>query len=609
MADHMRALTFCIHENVRPGPEKQGYVIRRLLRRAVLDAYQMGRREPFLYHIVPVVAEAMGRAYPELKESVPRIQTTVKQEEEQFLRNLENGLRLLEDAFKKTTAGGSDTIAGRDAFDLHATYGIPVEVVESLATDRNLRVDRAGFEAEIKKHSAISRGTTDAADVFAAGPLDALKQEYHAGSEFLGYVSTREPSARVIGILEQNRLAESAEANGGTAVALVLDRTPFYGESGGQVGDTGTIRGEGFAFQVLDTRKDHDFTLHVGRVAEGRVTVREKVQAEVDADRRDAIRRAHTATHLLHHALRQILGQHAQQAGSKVEPDRLRFDFGNPEAVGRDRLRAIEDMVNERILSSAPVSWSLMPIEQAKTQGAMALFGEKYPDIVRVVQMGDFSRELCGGTHLDSVGQVGLFKIVGEESVAAGTRRITALTGKGALDYVRQEEEILAELAGLLRVPPGQVGQRVTAMLEEIKTLKKQASQRPREAGTGVSAEDLLGDAQEIAGAAVIVRAVGGIPADEMRQLVDVLRRKRPEKLAVLLASTEADKVQLVAGVSQDLVKSGLHAGNWLKEVAPVVGGGGGGRPDLAQAGGKVPDQVPAALAKAVEVIRARLGG
>jgi alanyl-tRNA synthetase len=609
MADHSRALAFCIHENVRPGPEKQGYVIRRLLRRAVLDAYQMGRREPFLYHIVPVVAEAMGRAYPELKESVPRIQTTVKQEEEQFLRNLENGLRLLEDAFKKTTAGGSDTIAGRDAFDLHATYGIPVEVVESLATDRNLRVDRAGFEAEIKKHSAISRGTTDAADVFAAGPLDALKQEYHAGSEFLGYVSTREPSARVIGILEQNRLAESAEANGGTAVALVLDRTPFYGESGGQVGDTGTIRGEGFAFQVLDTRKDHDFTLHVGRVAEGRVTVREKVQAEVDADRRDAIRRAHTATHLLHHALRQILGQHAQQAGSKVEPDRLRFDFGNPEAVGRDRLRAIEDMVNERILSSAPVSWSLMPIEQAKTQGAMALFGEKYPDIVRVVQMGDFSRELCGGTHLDSVGQVGLFKIVGEESVAAGTRRITALTGKGALDYVRQEEEILAELAGLLRVPPGQVGQRVTAMLEEIKTLKKQASQRPREAGTGVSAEDLLGDAQEIAGAAVIVRAVGGIPADEMRQLVDVLRRKRPEKLAVLLASTEADKVQLVAGVSQDLVKSGLHAGNWLKEVAPVVGGGGGGRPDLAQAGGKVPDQVPAALAKAVEVIRARLGG
>jgi alanyl-tRNA synthetase len=434
-----------------------------------------------------------------------------------------------------------------------------------------------------------------------------LKKEYHGGSEFLGYATTRD-EGRVIGILEQNRLAESAEANGGASVVLVLDRSPFYGESGGQVGDTGTLRGERFTFQVLDTKKDHDFILHVGKVAEGRITVQQTVQAEVDADRREAIRRAHTATHLLHHALRSILGQHAQQAGSKVEPDRLRFDFGNPEAVGRDRLRSIEDMVNERILSAAPVTWSHMPIDQARAHGAMALFGEKYPDIVRVVQMGDFSRELCGGTHLDSVGQVGLFKIVGEESVAAGTRRITALTGRAALEFVRQEEEVLAELAGTLRVPPGQVTQRVAALLEEIRTLKKQASQRPRDAGAGVSADDLLGEAQEIGGATVIVRAVGGMSPDDMRQLIDVLRRKRPEKLAVLLASTADDKVQLVAGASQDLVKTGVHAGNWLKEVAPVVGGGGGGRPDLAQAGGKTPDRIPDALAKAVEVIRGRLG-
>ncbi len=608
MADHSRALAFCIHENVRPGPEKQGYVIRRLLRRAVLDAYQMGHRDPFLHQIIPVVAEVMGRPYPELKESVRRIQTTVKQEEEQFLRNLENGLKLLSDAFQKTAASGSDTIPGRDAFDLHATYGIPIEVVESLATDRNLRIDRAGFEAELKKHAAISRGTTEAADVFSAGPLDALKQEYRSGSEFVGY-STIKEEARVIGILEQNRLAESAEANGGHSLVLVLDRTPFYGESGGQVGDTGTIRGDRFTFKVLDTKKDNEFVLHIGQVAEGKVTVREKVQAEVDADRRDAIRRAHTATHLLHHALRSILGQHAQQAGSKVEPDRLRFDFGNPEAVGRERLRAIEDAVNERILGAAPVSWSLMPIEQARAQGAMALFGEKYPDIVRVVQMGDFSRELCGGTHLESVGQVGLFKVVGEESVAAGVRRITALTGKAALEYVRQEEEILGDLAATLRVPPGQVGQRVAALLEEIKTLKKQASQRPREAGAGVSADDLLAEAHQIAGAAVVVRAVGGSSADELRQLIDVLRRKQPERLAVLLTSTAGEKVQLVAGLSKDLVDAGLHAGNWLKDVAPVVGGGGGGRPDLAQAGGKVPDKVPDALAKALEVIRARLEG
>ncbi len=577
MADHSRALAFCIHENVQPGANEEGYVIRRLLRRAVLDAVQMGRREPFLHKITPVVAEVMSRPYPELGESVSRIQTTVKQEEEQFLHLLENGLRLLDDIFRKTVASGSEVISGDDAFTLQSTHGIPIEIVESLATNRNLRVDRPGFELALKNHQTISRPTTGAADVFATGPLDTLKKEYHHGTEFVGYTTTQE-AARVIGILEQNRLAESAEADGGASLVLILDRTPFYGESGGQVGDTGTIRSDRFTFQVLDTKKDHEFVLHIGQVADGRVTVQEKVHAEVDADRRDAIRRAHTATHLLHHALRTILGKHAQQAGSKVEPDRLRFDFANPEAVGRDRLRAIEDAVNERVLSAAAVTWSLMPIEQAKTLGAMALFGEKYPDIARVVQMGDFSRELCGGTHLDSVGQVGLFKIIGEESVAAGTRRITAITGKSALEFVRQEEDVIAELASSLRVPPGQLAQRVASLLEEIKTLKKQAGERRPEKGQAVTADDLLAQAQEIGGATVVVQAIGSASPDEMRQLIDVLRRKRETRLAVLLASSADGKVQLVAGLSRDLVEAGLHAGNWLKEVAPIVGGGGGGR-------------------------------
>ncbi len=606
MADHSRALAFCIHENVQPGANEEGYVIRRLLRRAVLDAYQMGRREPFLYKITPVVADVMSRPYPELSESVGRIQTTVQQEEEQFLQLLENGLRLLDDIFRKTSASGSELISGDDAFTLHGTHGIPIEIVESLATDRNLRVDRPGFEIARKKHARISRGTTGAADVFATGPLDTLKKEYHHGSEFVGYTTTRE-SARVIGILEQNRLAESAEADGGASLALILDRTPFYGESGGQVGDMGTIRSDRFTFQVLDTKKDNEFVLHIGQVDQGRVTVQEKVHAEVDAERRNAIRRAHSATHLLHHALRTILGKHAQQAGSKVEPDRLRFDFANPEPVGRERLRAIEDAVNERVLSSAPVSWSLMPIDQAKSQGAMALFGEKYPDIVRVVQMGDFSRELCGGTHLDSVSQVGLFKIIGEESVAAGTRRITAITGKSALEFVRQEEDVIAELASSLRVPPGQLAQRVASLLEEMKTLKKQAGERRPEKGQAVSADDLLAQAKEIGGATVVVQALASASPDEMRQMIDVLRRKREKRLAVLLASSVDGKVQLVAGLSRDLVEAGLNAGNWLKEVAPIVGGGGGGRPDLASAGGKSPDQIPAALEKAVQSISARL--
>jgi alanyl-tRNA synthetase len=606
MADHVRALTFCIHENVRPGPEKQGYVIRRLLRRAVLDAYQMGRREPFLHQIVPVVADVMARPYPELRDSASRVQTTIKQEEEQFLRILENSLRILSETFQKTRAAGSETISGKDAFTLHATHGIPVEVVESLATDHNLRIDRPGFEAERDAHSFASRGTTEAAAVFAVGPLDALKREYHHGNDFLGYQGT-EGKGRVIGIIEQNRLAESARAGEGPALVLILDRTPFYGEAGGQIGDTGTIKGDGFTFEVQDTKKENEFILHIGRMVEGTVTVNQAVHAAVGSDRRQAIRRAHTATHLLHHALHGTLGKHAQQAGSKVEPDRLRFDFANPEAVGRERLRAIEEAVNLKVLEGAPVTWSTMPIAQARSAGAMALFGEKYPDNVRVVQMGDYSRELCGGTHLENVGQVGLFKIVAEESVASGTRRITALVGKAALDYVRQEEEILGDLSSQLRVAPGQILERLSSLMEEVKTLKKQASQRRSESPARITADDLLAAAKMIGSAAVITQAIENVSPDEMRQLIDVLRRKRETGLAVMLAGSSDDKVQLVAGLSKDLIDRGLHAGNWLKEVAPIVGGGGGGRPDLAQAGGKSPEKIPEALEKALETIRVQL--
>ena len=610
ISDHARALTMTIHENVKPSNEKQGYVVRRLLRRAVLDAYQMGRREPFLYQIVPTVAEVMGRPYPEIAESVPRIRNVIKEEEEQFLRNVENGLKLLNDTFRRTRAAGSAVISGVDAFDLQQTHGIPVEITESLAADQNLGIEWPAFQAAKKRHSEVSRGTTEAAAVFTAGPLDALKKSYHHGNEFLGYTQTS-ADAKVVGIVEQDRLADSAipGPDNAPAVVLVLDRTPFYGESGGQVGDMGTIQGEGFAFRVLDTKKENDFTLHVGRVTEGVVNLNATVHAEVDLDRREAIRRAHSATHVLHHALHIHLGKHAQQAGSKVEPDRLRFDFANPEAVGRDRLRAIEETVNHRVIRAEPVSWTTMPIAEAKQLGAMALFGEKYPEIVRVVSMGDFSRELCGGTHLDNVGQVGLFKVIGEESVSAGTRRITALTGKAALDLVRQEEQALAEIAGALKVPTHLASERVLALIEEVKTLKKQATQRKAEAAPGISADDLLASAISVGETKVVAASVGAESPDEIRQRIDVLRRKQPAGLAVLLASVVEGKVNLAAGLTPDLIASGLHAGQWLKAVAPVVGGGGGGRPDLAQAGGKDPAKVPDALVKAIEYVQEKLGG
>ena len=607
MSDHARALTFTIHENVKPSNEKQGYVIRRLLRRAVLDAYQMGHRDPFLYQLVPAVVEVMQKPYPELKDSIPRIQTVIREEEEQFLKNLENGLKLLHDVFKKTKAAGSEAVGGKDAFTLHATCGIPYEVTESLAADQNLRIDRDGFDKEMAEHSRVSRGTTEAAAVFSSGPLDALKQSYHHGTEFVGYSATNE-TAKVIGLLAQNRLVDSATANrGGSPLVVVLDKTPFYAESGGQVGDTGRIVGDGFVFQVNDTKKENGFFLHIGELTEGSLFINAAGKAEVDIARRQAIQRAHSATHVLHHALHIHLGKHAQQAGSRVEADRLRFDFSNPEAVGRERLQKIEETVNDCVLAAADIHWTVMPIEQAKSGGAMALFGEKYPENVRVVEMGGFSRELCGGTHLSNTSQVGLVRIIGEESVSAGTRRITALTGKAALELIKSEEAILNGIAGSLKVPPALAGDRVHALLEELKTLKKQAGQKRTETAPKVSAEDLLTTAVAIGEVLAVVQSVPNASADELRQLVDVLRRKMPAKLAVLLASVVDDKVQLVAGVTPDLVAIGLHSGNWLKEVAPIVGGGGGGRPDLAQAGGKIPAQVPEALNKAVESLKAKL--
>ncbi len=609
ICDHVRALTFCIHENVRPGPEKQGYVLRRLLRRALLDAHHLGRREPLLHAIVPAVAHAMRGGYPELAESVPRIETVIQEEEERFLRTLDSGLRLLHETFRKTRAGGSDTISGPEAFELHATFGIPVEITESLAAEENLRVDLVAFRSCLEEHASKSRGTAESFDVFATGPVDTLREAYHHGCEFLGYQAT-EAQGTVIGIIEQNRLTETASAaDGGPPIALVLDRTPFYGESGGQVGDTGVIEGDGFRFRVDDTKRDHDFILHIGQVIDGTVALESSATARVDSARRQAIRRAHTATHLLHHALHAHLGKHAQQAGSKVEPDRLRFDFGNPEAVGRERLRRIEETVQARILEGERISWSTMPLEEAKKLGAMALFGEKYPEVVRVVEMGDFSRELCGGTHLDQVGQVGLFKIIGEESVAAGTRRITALTGSAAFSHVQETENLLLETSALLRVPPVRVVERVGAMAEELKELKKK---RPaaREAGSQSVPAELLLQASAAGDAKVLAVAVTLDSPEAMRQLIDVLRRSAGgERLAVLLAGTRDGKVLLAAGLTPDLVGRGLHAGNWLKEVAPIVGGGGGGKADFAQAGGKDPSKIDEALAKAREVATRVLGG
>ncbi|HQF14410.1 MAG TPA: DHHA1 domain-containing protein, partial [Thermogutta sp.] len=432
--------------------------------------------------------------------------------------------------------------------------------------------------------------------------LDSLKK---AGleSQFVGYEMTELAGAKVIGLIAAGHLLDSVtDKDHGQPIAVVLDKTPFYGEMGGQVGDQGELVAPGVRFEVIDTKVESGFTVHYGHLREGQLTLGMQVTAKVNNWRRQGIRRAHTATHLLHYALQKVLGKHAQQQGSKVDDDILRFDFANPSAVKRDELAEIEAEVNRRILEAAPVQISFMPLSEARKLGAMMLFGEKYPDVVRVVMVGDYSKELCGGTHLDHAGQVGLFKIVSEESVAAGTRRITAVTGWKAYETVRELSDIMSEVSVALNVPPAEVPARLQAMLREIRQLRKQLASGGR--GVGINADQLWNQSEELDGVRLVISEIPNADADAMRQLIDELRRKKTP-VAVLLAGKQADagKVVIVAGFSADLTKRGLDAVKWVRTVAGVVGGGGGGRADLAQAGGKFPDKLPEALALAREEI------
>lgn len=603
ITDHVRAGVFAIHENVQPGRDKQKYVVRRLLRRAVLDGHQMGLRDPFLHSIVPAVAEAMKQPYPELGETVVRVSNVIREEEGNFFSTIDAGLSRIERIFQNMKKEGRIMVGGKDAMEMYTTHGFPPELFETLAAEHNFTFDWDGYRAAMEEHGTVSGGGQKK-ELFKSTPLDALKKAMH-GTEFLGYRTT-EAMARVVGIIARDHLCDRVDEVGhDQPVIVVLDKTPFYGESGGQVGDTGELVAPGMQFEVIDSQKEAGFVKHIGHLREGVITQGQTVAAKVDVVRRQGIRRAHSATHLLHYVLRKHLGAHAQQQGSKVDRDWLRFDFANPKSVGREELAKIEAEVNSLVMGGAPIQWTELPIAEARKQGAMMLFGEKYPDIARMVSMGEFSKELCGGTHLESTGQVGMFKIVGEESVAAGTRRITALTGEAALDAVRRGEQALAEVATTLKVPLGDVGQRVAALVKEVRELKRQA---PSAKGSDVSADSLLNSAQEVAGTNLIVAEVPGAGADVMRQLIDQLRRKS-KSVATMLGSHGDGKVTLVAGITRDLEAKGLNAGEWVRAVAKVVGGSGGGRADMAQAGGKDPDKLPEALDLAKKSMHEQLGG
>ncbi|MEX0978264.1 MAG: alanine--tRNA ligase, partial [Pirellulales bacterium] len=579
IADHVRACTFAIHENVYPGPNKEKYVVKRLLRRAVLDGRQIGVKEPFLHRLVPLVAQMMRAAYPELGETTTRVAQVIEKEESNFFATIDTGLDRIERLFAQMKRQDRETVSGAEAAEMYTTQGFPPELFETIAAEHNLAFDWAGFNREMEQHG-VESGAGHRGELFQSSPLDALKKTL-GGTQFLGYETTT-AEAQVVGIVARGELVEQIDEVGhGQPIGVVLDKTPFYGESGGQVGDTGEIAGRDFRFDVVDTQKEGAFTVHLGHLRTGRLEQGTTVTARVDALGRQGIRRAHSATHLLHYALQKHLGRHAQQQGSKVDRDWLRFDFSNPTALASDELAAIENEVNELVVANAKVAWRSLPLAQAKDSGAMMLFGEKYPDIVRMVSIGDFSRELCGGTHLDSSGQIGLFKITAEESVAAGTRRVTALTGPAALEHVRKQEAALAEAATILRVPSGEVPARVAALAKEVRELKKQLTSAPR-AG-GATAESLLAGARQQAGVKVIVAETPGADANMMRQLIDQLR-KTASPVAVLLGSASDGKVTLVAGISNELQTRGINAGGWIKGAAEVVGGSGGGKPDMAQA-------------------------
>lgn len=604
IADHVRACTFAIHENVYPGNKKQGYVIRRLLRRAVLDGRQMGVDKPFLHKLVGRVAELMKAPYPELSQTVTAVSDVIEKEESNFLSTVDAGLDRIERIFDQMKQQRRGVVSGTEAADMFQTHGFPPELFETLAAERNLAFDWKGFREEMEQHG-IESGGGQKIELFRHDPLEALKKALH-GSKFLGYETLETQNAKLIGIIANDQLCDMIdEVDHEHPIILVLDETPFYGEMGGQVGDTGVIQGPGFLFEVIDTLIDGAFTLHRGHLREGLIKLNVTVTAKVDADRRQAIRRAHSATHLLHHALQNVLGKHALQQGSKVDEDLLRFDFANPKAIDADELARIEDEVNAKILEGAAIGCTSLSLADARKAGATMLFGEKYPDMVRMVSIGDFSKELCGGTHLTNSAQVGIFKIIGEESVAAGTRRITALTGRGALRSIREAGTALSRAAAALRVRAEEVGDRVESLVKEVRQLKKQAASGAK---GGPTVEQLIAEAAEVKGVKVVIAEVPGGP-NELRQVIDQIRRKQ-SPVAVLLANREeeAKKVTLIGGLSRDLVERGLDSVKWVKATAAVVEGGGGGRPDMAQAGGKLPDKLPEALEKARSEIEKLLG-
>ncbi len=612
IAEHVRSVSFCIADGALPDRYGRGYVVRRLIRRAALDGRHLGCTEPFLWELVGEVRRLMGHVYPELGQRQTTIRNILEAEEKRFAAAIEDspGIRSFEEGIEALKAEGGGTMDAKRLFQFYDTHGIPLEFMEQRLDEEGLDCDREGFERAMEARRAQSRaGTTmgKEAIVFSREllgdtALDRLQRE-NLDTDFVGYEAT-EAEAKVLAVFVDDTWVQAADA--GTQAQVLLDRTPFYARSGGQVGDTGRLASETGEAAVSDTVLDHGFIVHLVTVERGRLVHGQRLTARADAEKRLATARNHTATHLLQWALREVLGEHVHQAGSEVSAERLRFDFTHPTALAPDELRRVEDLVNGAILGGSDVRRETMAIDEARRRGAMALFGEKYGDEVRVISIGDFSIELCGGTHLESVARIGLFKVTGEESVAAGVRRITAVTGQGAFAWLHEQEDRLAEVCHALKATPDTLEARVEALQNQIRDLKSELAQARSLTRRG-GLDELLAAIEEVDGAPVLAAEVEGADMNALREACDALKQKR-DSLVAVLASRAGGKVSVAGMATADLVGRGIHAGNLVCEVAKVLGGGGGGRPDMGQAGGKDADAVPDALAKVPDLVRGQLG-
>ncbi|MFM0204007.1 alanine--tRNA ligase [Paraburkholderia fungorum] len=595
IADHIRACSFLIVDGVIPGNEGRGYVLRRIVRRAIRHGYKLGKKGSFFHRMVPDLVAQMGEAYPELKDAEQRVTDVLRQEEERFFETIEHGMSILESALADLEAKGGKTLDGELAFKLHDTYGFPLDLTADVCREREVTVDEAAFDEAMDRQREQAR---------AAGKFKMAQGLEYSGAKttFHGYEEIVFDDAKVIALYVDG--ASVKEVSNGQQAVVVLDHTPFYAESGGQVGDQGVLANASVRFAVVDTLKvQADVVGHHGTLEQGTLKVGDVVKAEIDAVRRARTERNHSVTHLMHKALREVLGSHVQQKGSLVDADKTRFDFAHNAPMTDEQIRQVEAIVNAEVLANAPGIVRVMPFDEAVKGGAMALFGEKYGDEVRVLDLG-FSRELCGGTHVHRTGDIGLFKIVMEGGVAAGIRRVEAITGDNAVRFVQDLDARINAAAAVLKTQPSELTQRIVQVQEQVKSLEKELSALKSKMASS-QGDELAGQAIEVAGVHVLAATLEGADVKTLRETVDKLKDKL-KSAAIVLASVEGGKVSLIAGVTADASKK-VKAGELVNFVAQQVGGKGGGRPDMAQAGGTEPANLPAALAGVKGWVEAQL--